>query len=169
MKSIRFKRKMSALATSFVAVMAVMATAGPAHAAEFKVTENCDVPWITCSSGDLVLWYNSKEIVQDGDSAFTAFYGDVYDHWGTSQYQGSTLSTYRYVFGHGGNGNGQYTKNNAASVENSSEVDNYRVYYNSGYSGTSQYFAKNDLWDGQDNLVNLITALKNNNASSHFA
>ncbi|MBB3074391.1 hypothetical protein FHS41_000860 [Streptomyces violarus] len=49
MRSIRFKKKMAACATSFAAVAAVMATAGPVHAAEYKVTDNCDVPWISCS------------------------------------------------------------------------------------------------------------------------
>lgn len=76
MKSIRFKKKAAAFATSFAAVVAVMTTAGPAHAAEFKVTDNCDVPWITCSYGDLWLFYNTKQFaVQDGyiKSAFTTF------------------------------------------------------------------------------------------------
>lgn len=171
MRSIRFKKKIAACAASFAAVAAVMVTAGPADAAEYTVSDNCDVPWISCSYGDLWLFYNSKDIaVQDGyyKSAFTTFYGNVYDHWGTSQYQGSTLSTYRYVFGNGGYGNGQYMKNNAASVQNCAPDDNYRVYYNSGYGGTSQYFAKNGPY-GDCNITDLISALKNNNASSHFA
>ncbi|MFF9691412.1 hypothetical protein [Streptomyces sp. NPDC014623] len=170
MKSIRFKKKAAAFATSFAAVVAVMTTAGPAHAAEFKVTDNCDVPWITCSYGDLWLFYNTKQYaVQDGyiKSAFTTFYSNVSEHSGTSQYQGSSLTTYRYVFGNGGNGNGEYMKNNAGSVQNCARDDNYRVYYNSGYGGTSQYFAKNGPY-GDCNLTDLISALQNNNASSHF-
>ncbi|WP_230396274.1 hypothetical protein [Streptomyces blattellae] len=59
-------------------------------------------------------------------------------------------------------------KNNAASVQNCSSVDNYRVYYNSGYGGTSQYFAHRDPY-GSCKLTNLISALKNENASQHFA
>ncbi|MFF5515409.1 hypothetical protein [Streptomyces coeruleorubidus] len=171
MRSFRVGKKVAACAASFAAVAAVMASAAPANAAEYKVTDNCDVPWITCSYGDLWLFYNSKEIaVQDGyiKSAFTTFYGNVYDHWGTSQYQGSSLTTYRYVFGNGGNGNGAYMKNNSASVQNCARDDNYRVYYSSGYGGTSQYFAKNGPY-GDCNITNLISALKNNNASSHFA
>ncbi|CAM5658123.1 hypothetical protein [Streptomyces purpurascens] len=121
MRGMPFKTKMAACATSFAAVAAVMATAGSADAAEYTVMDNCDVPWINCSYGDLWLFYNSKDIAVQGGyykSAFTTFYGNVSDHWGTSQYQGSSLSTYRYVFGNGGNGNGQYMKNNAASVQN---------------------------------------------------
>ncbi len=92
MRSIRFKKRVAACATSCAAVAAVMTTAGPANAAEYTVSDNCDVPWITCSYGDLWLFYNSKDIaVQDGyyKSAFTTFYGNVSDHWGTSQYEGS--------------------------------------------------------------------------------
>jgi hypothetical protein len=171
MRTARFRVKSAACAMSFAAAAAVMATAQPANAAEYTVTDNCDVPWITCSYGDLWLFYNSKDIaIQDGyiKSAYTTFYGNVSDHWGTSQYQGSSLTTYRYVFGNGGNGNGQYMKNNAASVQNCARDDNYRVYYNSGYGGTSQYFAKNGPY-GDCNITDLISALKNNNASSHFA
>ncbi|MGW3957215.1 hypothetical protein ACWEKM_41460 [Streptomyces sp. NPDC004752] len=170
MKLIPLRSKTAAGAFA-VTVAALISTATPAQAATFNVSDNCNVPWITCSEGDLWLFYNSKDIaIQNGHymSAFTTFYGNVSDHWGTSQYQGSTLSTYRYVFGSGGNGNGQYMKNNAASVQNCAPDDNYRVYYNSGYGGTSQYFAKNGSF-GDCNITNLISALKNNNASSHFA
>ncbi|GGX06912.1 hypothetical protein [Streptomyces lomondensis] len=59
-------------------------------------------------------------------------------------------------------------KNNAASVQNCARADNYRVYYNSGYGGTSQYSAKNGPY-GDCNITDLISALKNSNASSHFA
>ncbi|MFI5761999.1 hypothetical protein ACIA8F_13775 [Streptomyces sp. NPDC051563] len=171
MKDIRYMKKVAAFATSFAAVVAVMATAGPAHAAEYTVGDNCDVPWINCTQGDLWLFYNSKDIaIQDGwiKSGYTLFYGNVSDHFGTSQYQGSSLTSYRYIFVGGGNGNGQYMKNNAASVWNCAPDDNYRVYFNSGYGGTSQYFQKNGPY-GSCNITNLISALKNNNASSHFA
>ncbi|MFJ4534365.1 hypothetical protein ACIP39_00070 [Streptomyces tibetensis] len=165
------RTKLAAAGTVLAAGAALLFGAAPAQAATYNVSDNCDVPWITCSYGDLWLFYNSKDIaVQDGyiKSAFTTFYSNVSDHWGTSQYQGSSLTTYRYVFGNGGNGNGQYMKNNAASVQNCAEDDNYRVYYNSGYGGTSQYFAKNGPY-GDCNITDLISALKNNNASSHFA
>ncbi|MER7982658.1 hypothetical protein [Streptomyces sp. NPDC095817] len=171
MRGTSLKTKVAACAASFAAVAAVVVTAGPADAAEFTVSDNCNVPWISCSYGDLWVFYNSKELAVQGGyykSAFATFYGSVSDHYGTSQYQGSSLSTYRYVFGNGGNGNGQYVKNNAASVQNCAPGDNYRVYFSSGYGGTSQYFAKNEPY-GDCNITNLISALKNNNASSHIA
>ncbi|WP_329114878.1 hypothetical protein [Streptomyces sp. NBC_01353] len=170
-KNMSVRAKMSGAVTAIAACVGLLATATPAHAAEFKVTDNCDVPWINCSYGDLWLLYNSKELaIQDGryTTSWATFYGNVSDYYGTSQYQGSTLTTYRYVFNGNGNGAGQYVKNNAASVQNCSYSDNYRVYYNSGYGGTSQYFAHNEPW-GDCNLTNLISALKNENASQHFA
>jgi hypothetical protein len=33
-------------------------------------------------------------------------------------------------------------------VQNCSEADNYRVYYNSGYSGHSQYFKHREAFGG---------------------
>ncbi|WP_406864400.1 hypothetical protein ABZO31_29725 [Streptomyces sp. HUAS MG47] len=165
------RSRLNAAVTAIVAAAGLLATATPAQAAEFKVTDNCDVPWIECSYGDLWLLYNSKELaIKDGHyvTSWSSFYGNVSDYWGTSQYQGSTLTTYRYVFNGNGYGAWQYMKNNAASVQNCAPSDNYRVYYNSGYGGTSQFFAHNEPW-GDCNLTNLITALKNENASQHFA
>lgn len=141
-----------------------------AEAATFKVTTNCDVPWFTCSEGDLHLLYNSKKYaLEDGNivSSWSTFYGNVYNYRGTSRYQGSTFYEYRYVFNGSGNGSGQYMKNNAASVRNCSSVDNCRVYYNSGYGGASQYFGKSSGWSCD--FVDLVAALKNNNASQYFA
>ncbi|WP_200259458.1 hypothetical protein [Streptomyces sp. HSG2] len=140
MKLISLRAKTAAGAFA-VTTAALLATATPAQAATYNVSENCDVSWITCSDGDLWLFSNSKDIAsQDGyiKSAYTKFYSNVHDHWGTSQYQGSSLTTYRYVFGGGGNGNGQYMKNKAASVRNRAPDDSYHVYFNSGYGGTSQ-------------------------------
>lgn len=161
-----------ALATAAAAGAMLLGAAGQASAAEYKTTSNCDVPWISCSEGDLWLLYNSKEysLSSDGSryvTSWSAFYGNVSDYWGTSQYQGSTLTTYRYVFNGNGNGAWQYMKNNAASVQNCG-VDNYRVYYNSGYGGTSQYFPHREPYGGCP-WSNLISALKNENASQHFA
>lgn len=47
-------------------------------------------------------------MVKDGKyaSAYTTFYGKVYNHWGTSRYRGSAQYMYRFVFGNGGNGDG---------------------------------------------------------------
>jgi hypothetical protein len=165
------KRITTVLAALASAIALTLGNAATAHAAEYKVTDNCDVPWINCTEGDLWLFYNSKELAVSGGrytSSWASFYGNVHDYWGTSQYQGSTLTTYRYVFNGNGNGSWQYMKNNAASVQNCAPDDNYRVYYNSGYGGTSQYFAHRQPY-GECPWSNLITALKNENASQHFA
>ncbi|CAL9326336.1 MULTISPECIES: hypothetical protein [Streptomyces] len=170
MKFIKLRARTAAGAFAVTAA-AVLATAAPAQAATYNVTDNCDVPWINCTEGDLWLLYNSTAYaVQDGQyvTSWAEFYGNVSDYWGTSQYQGSTLTTYRYVFNGNGNGAWQYVKNNAASVQNCSEVDNYRVYYNSGYEGHSQYFAHREPY-GDCVLTNLDSTLKNENASEHFA
>ncbi|KOU85245.1 hypothetical protein ADK94_16635 [Streptomyces sp. XY593] len=108
--------------------------------------------------------------IKDGSytSSWAQFYGNVSDYTGTSQYQGSTLTTFRYVFNGSGTGSWQYMKNNAASVQNCSGTDAYRVYFNSGYGGTSQYFQKREPY-GSCPWSNLISALKNENASQHFA
>ncbi|MCX5096638.1 hypothetical protein OOK36_49600 [Streptomyces sp. NBC_00365] len=170
MKFVTLRAKTAAGALAATAA-ALLATATPAHAATFKVTDNCDVPWINCTEGDLWMLYSSKaNAVKDGKyvTSWASFYGNVSDYYGTSQYQGSTLNTYRYVFNGNGSGAGQYVKNNTASVQNCSEADNYRVYYNSGYSGHSQYFKHREAF-GDCALINLDSTLKNNNASEHFA
>ncbi|MFG3292857.1 hypothetical protein ACGF3G_29140 [Streptomyces sp. NPDC048179] len=164
--------RVKASAAVFAAAAALLVTASPAHAGTFKVTSNCDVPWVSCSD-EPELWelYNSKANSTSGGSYTTSwaeFWGDVYDYEGTSEYQGSTLETYRYVFNGNGSGSGQYVKNNAGSAQNCSEVNNYRVYYNSGYAGHSEYFGARDayadcVWHDLD------STLKNNEASQHFA
>lgn len=162
-------RRAGTALTATVAALALTIPAAAAHTAPGTVSDNCDVPWITCTEGDLYLFYNSKEYaVQDGKyvSSWARFYGNVNNYEGSSSYQGSTLVTYRYVFDSATNGHGQYVKNNAASVENCAAGDDYRVFYNSGYSGTSQYIGSVG-WGC--NWVNLIPALKNENASQHFA
>lgn len=171
MKNTPVRAKTSAAITAIAVSAGLLATATPAHAAEFKVTSNCDVPWITCSYGDLWVLYNRKQLAVSGGkyvTSWASFYGNVADYWGTSQYQGSTLNTYRYVFNGNGTGAWQYMKNNAASVQNCSSVDNYRVYLHSGHGGTSQYFAHRDT-HGDCRLTDLISALKNDNASQHLA
>jgi len=66
-----------------------------------------------------------------------------------------------WVFG-AGNGAGQAVKNNAASAENNSSTYDYTIYYNSNYQGASQTIG--DLaWE--NDIVNLDSTLKNNNAS----
>lgn len=173
MKNLSLRPAYRASCAVLVSAAAVMAAADPAQAAEYKVTDNCDVPWINCTEGDIFLFYNSKAYSYNADgsryvTSWSIFYGNVSDYWGTSRYQGSSLSTYRYVFNGNGSGSWQYMKNNAASVMNCAPADNYRIYYNSGYGGTSQYFGKNGPY-GDCNHTDLISALKNNNASQHFA
>ncbi|GLV91989.1 hypothetical protein Slala04_34430 [Streptomyces lavendulae subsp. lavendulae] len=172
MKKTSRARLGTALATVTAATALVAATAGSAQAAEHKVTSDCDVTWINCANEPLLmLFYNSKELaIKDGSytSSWAQFYGNVSDYTGTSQYQGSTLTTFRYVFNGSGTGSWQYMKNNAASVQNCSGTDAYRVYFNSGYGGTSQYFQKREPY-GSCPWSNLISALKNENASQHFA
>ncbi|MFB6523744.1 hypothetical protein [Streptomyces sp. NPDC056401] len=158
-------RRFGAALAVTAAALALTIPAAAAHTAPGTVSDNCDVPWINCTEGDLYLFYNSMELaVEDGRyvSSWARFYGNVYDYHGSTS--GST--TYRYVFDSATNGHGQYVKNNAASVENCSGTDNYRVYYNAGYGGTSQYVGAVN-WGC--NWVNLIPALKNENASQHFA
>ncbi|MBQ1092282.1 hypothetical protein [Streptomyces sp. B93] len=170
MKITKLRAALSAATTAVAATAGLLATATPAQAATYYVTDNCDVPWINCSYGDLWMVYNSKEYALSGGkilSSWASFYGNVHDYDGTSQYQGSTLSTYVYVFNGNGNGSGQRVKNNAASVRNCAPADNYRVYYNSGYQGHSQYFGHASAYDCP--FVNLDSTLKNDNASQHFA
>lgn len=171
MKRIPVRVKSSA-AVFTATVAALIATTSPAHAGTFNVTSNCDVPWVNCSN-EPELWelYNSKAYSVSGGSYITSwaeFWGDVYDYYGTSQYQGSTLDTYRYVFNGNGSGAWQYVKNNAGSAQNCSEVNNYRVYYNSGYAGHSQYFGHTDPY-ADCTWYDLDSTLKNNEASQHFA
>ncbi|MFJ3933853.1 hypothetical protein [Streptomyces sp. NPDC090029] len=144
-------RQLAKRRTFQAAIAATVVAAPTAQAGTWKVDDNCDVPSISCSYDDLWMNYNSAEYaVKDGKvlSAATTYYGNVYDHWGTSRHQGSTLDTYRYVFGYdtSGNGYGQYMKNNAASVRNCAPDDGYAVYYNSGYGGASQYFKPEGGW-----------------------
>jgi hypothetical protein len=99
--------------------------------------------------------------------SFAEFYGDIYDHAGTQVYQGSSLVQYTYVFYSGyGDGSGQNVKNNSGSANDCSEVDGYRVYYNSGYAGHSQSIPH---YFGCGSSTNLDSTLYNENASSHFA
>ncbi|MEU9325038.1 hypothetical protein AB0D91_14735 [Streptomyces canus] len=170
MKHVRMRVKASA--TVLAATAALLATAVPAHAGTFKVTSNCDVPWVSCSD-EPELWemYNSKALSVSGGSYTTSwaeFWGDVYDYDGTSEYQGSTLETYRYIFNSNGSGSAQYVKNNAGSMQNCSEVNNYRVYFNSGYGGHSQYIPHRDAY-ADCVWYDLDSTLKNNEASQHFA
>ncbi len=66
-----------------------------------------------------------------------------------------------YTFGGGGAGNGQYVRNNAASVFNQNRNNSVTIYYSPGGYGVSQYIKRGTG-------ANLIPALRNNNASQCF-
>ncbi|CAL2060009.1 MULTISPECIES: hypothetical protein [Streptomyces] len=168
----RIPAGLKATAAVLGATAALLIAGSPAQAGTYSVTSNCDVSWISCANEpDLWEMYNSKANSGSGGNyttSWASFYGDVDDYSGTSQYQGSTLETYRYVFNGNGSGSGQAVKNNAGSIQNCSETDNYRVYYNSSYAGHSQYIGHRDaygscVWDDLD------STLQNNEASQHFA
>lgn len=102
----------------------------------------------TCDSGEFCYFYNSNQAGSVSD--FTGSVGDY----------GATQPTC-YEFKGTGTGKGICVKNNAASVYNRTSKP-VTVYYNSDYLGTSQTIPAGGR-------ANLITALKNNNASHNFA
>ncbi|MFJ2847529.1 hypothetical protein ACIPD2_38790 [Streptomyces griseofuscus] len=115
--------------------------------------------------------YHSVDTSGEGNpsGSFASFYGNVYDHGYEDVPARGTDVFYRYVFVFAsgqGDGSGKAVKNNAASANNCSTVDGYRVYYNSGYAGHSQSIPH---YYGCGSSTNLDSTLKNNNASSHFA
>ncbi|QIQ02634.1 hypothetical protein [Streptomyces liangshanensis] len=141
--------------------MLLPATSAEAANTTKYVDSNC--PYAGCSSGDLYLKYRSSGVP---NSALATFYGNVYNYAGqTISYNGATAVDYVFVFGPG-DGSGTSVKNNAASATNCADADNYRVYFNSGYTGTAQLF---EHAGGCFVAENFIAALKNNNASQHFA
>lgn len=166
------RARMSALGAAIVAAgTAILYTATPAAAVSTQyVSDNCD--FMNCTEGDLYMNYHSVATSGNGNpsGSFAAFYGNISDHAGTYvSYNGTDAGTvhYIYVFYSGyGDGSGQLVKNNAASANNCSTVDGYRVYYNSGYAGHSQSIPH---YYGCGSSTNLDATLKNNNASSHFA
>lgn len=100
-----------------------------------------------CDAGEFCYYYNS-----DNAGSVSDFTGSVSDY-GTTQPS-------CYDFKGEGAGKGECIKNNAASVWNRSSVT-VRVYFNTGYGGSSQDF-------GAGAKGNLNTTLKNNNASHQF-
>ncbi|MDX3239393.1 hypothetical protein PV392_27635 [Streptomyces sp. ME03-5709C] len=157
---------------AITSIAALLLATSPAQAeTTFYVNDNCDVSWITCSYGDLNVNYNTMQygLTSDGHllTSYASFYGNVPDYAGASRYEGSSLVTYVYVFGNGGNGNGQRMKNNAGSVWNCAPEDNYRIYYNSGYVGHSQYIR--NAYYGSCYWTDLDSTLHDQNASQHWA
>ncbi|WP_405643088.1 hypothetical protein [Streptomyces uncialis] len=174
------KRAQFALAAAAGTIVAVL---GPAQSASAAIpTQNADsnCDYRSCPvghAGQFHLHYNSKE--NDGYYSGTAsFYGNVTNYAGETYGHngGANPVHYKFVFGKNsaglnGPGTGQAVKNNAASAENCSPWDSYRVYFNSGYQGSSQYFSHTNgshLCAGGVHM-NLNATLKNNNASQHFA
>ncbi|MFC6703953.1 CHAP domain-containing protein [Flexivirga alba] len=100
-----------------------------------------------CESGEFCLYYNSGEA------------GSVSDFSTSISDYGATQPSC-YDFKGAGAGKGLCVKNHAASVWNRTSKTVY-VYYNSGYAGTKQAI-------GAGVKVNLIAALKNNNAGHHI-
>lgn len=161
--------RFGAVAAAAAALAAPLVTATPASASGYPtyyVSDNCAVHPTYCYYGSingLTLYYNSIIPGYPYASGSTAtFASSVYN------YAGDTVSNIKYVYifqQNFGNGSGQAVKNNAAAVSTCGALDNYRVYYNSGYAGHSQTFPKNNCaYD-----YNLDSTLKNNNASQHIA
>jgi hypothetical protein len=151
-------------------------TATPASAATitYNVTSNCWNYSSHCSGNEVVddpLYVNYHSVSTSGDGnpsgSFAEFYGNVSNYGSETSHSENTDYVYHYVYLSGyGDGSGQAVKNNAASANNCSTVNGYRIYFYSGYSGHSQsiphYFSC-------ASSTNLDSTLKNNNASQHFA
>ncbi|NEA40798.1 peptidase inhibitor family I36 protein [Streptomyces sp. SID11385] len=128
-------RKFVALAATGLSALGIgLATSGTANAAE------------TCTSGYACLYYNSN---YKG-----AFYRQYFDIPNYANYYFSASAA-------GSAGAGLSVKNNTASVDNWDSYNGIRIYYNSGYQGTSQGIPAY----GQ---ANLNPDLKNDNASGKF-
>lgn len=166
-------RKFGATAAVLMAVgSAVVAGAGTASAdivATKYISDSCDIDG--CGQGDLIMNYHSVaksgEGNPSGSSAF--FHGNIWSQGYEDVPTRGTNTFIRYVYVYaagGGDGSGQAVKNNAASANNCSTVDGYRVYFSSGYAGHSQFISH---VYGCSGSFNLDSTLKNNNASSHFA
>ncbi|WP_165872854.1 GH25 family lysozyme [Nocardioides jejuensis] len=97
-----------------------------------------------CEAGEFCYYYNSFEA------------GSLSDHAPSQADYGATQPGC-YEFKSAGNGQGVCVKNHAASVWNRTGKT-VRVYFNSSYGGTSQAVAAGTK-------ANLVTALKNQNAS----
>lgn len=100
-----------------------------------------------CESGEFCLYYNSDHAGSVSDFATSiSDYGDTQPDC--------------YEFKSAGNGQGLCVKNNAAAAWNRTG-GSVTVFYNSGYGGASQTI-------GSGGKVNLVTGIKNENASHRF-
>ncbi|MGX1562815.1 hypothetical protein [Streptomyces sp. NPDC055506] len=165
-------RRTAALALAVVscAGATTIATEGQAHAVTPVYSSS---PCISRDSrgfdpdceADLFINYNSspQSGVKPAPGAYADMYGDIYDY--SAGLDGNGV--YVFVFSTAGDrpGAGQKIKNNAASADPCG-VNSYRIYYNSGYTGHSQYFGSDQFCDGD---FNFDSTLKNEDASEHWS
>ncbi|MFI2004122.1 hypothetical protein ACH432_01990 [Streptomyces jumonjinensis] len=170
-------RKTTAVASAIGALGALAFSVTPAAAAPAAPPAPISYESDACSSSGngycFILHVNSRGgQTWYSDSPCFVANKDISDHYG---YSPNGVSLVRYVFRPGqisgspavcnlsNSHDGQGIKNNAASASNGECSANYRVYFNSGYGGPSQAFLPTcgDYWPSE----NLVTALKNNNAS----
>lgn len=133
--------------TRLLALTAISAAAALSTTAAVPGTAQAAGRDGVCDSGEFCLYYNS-----DNAGSVSDFTGSIPDY-GASQ-PGC------YEFKGSGTGQGLCVKNRAASVWNRSSRT-VRVYYNSGYGGSSQTFVSGARG-------NLNSTLKNENASHEF-
>ncbi|GAA1991000.1 hypothetical protein [Kitasatospora viridis] len=127
------------------AAIAVSLSSGAAFAADITDnTANCNDT--DGGGGDACLYYNSN-------------LGGARDADPNANNYGTTY-TFKAYYG-GTNGAGQYVKNNAASVYNSTSCFDLHIWFNSNQAGAMQTIGDND-W------ANLNATLKNNNASQSW-
>ncbi|MFY4721035.1 hypothetical protein [Streptomyces sp. LaBMicrA B280] len=167
----RFRKAGTAAAALAAIGSAVLYGAGPASAdvvGTKYVSTNCIDS--TCDGG---LYVNYHSVATSGSGnpsgSFADFYGNLYSHDYIDSPTTGTNAFIRYYFIFDksmGDGGGLSVKNNAASADNCSTVDGYRIYYNTGYAGHSQFISH---VYGCSGSWNLDSTLKNNNASSHYA
>lgn len=175
-KNLITRRRFSVLLAVMTSLMFFVPAQSSMADSNENVSDNCDVYNSGCSYGDLDIHYNT--IAYDGYySAIASFYGNVYNYAGQDvSPNGATVIHYKFVFGKNINnvsasGTGVAVKNQGGSVENCAPADSYRIYFNSGYAGSSQYFQSTygALYCQSSKYVDLNSTLHNNNASQHFA
>ncbi|WP_030457618.1 hypothetical protein [Kitasatospora sp. NRRL B-11411] len=168
MKSTIGRSSMAAIAgiAALAAVLVVPGQAQAANAVDYYVSDNCN----TQSSSDCSAGFNVLDVYysQNGEGGRAKFLGNVSNYDSDSFYEGAVLYTYhyRYAYGTSSAGVNQGVRNNAASVKGCSSAANYRVYYSPAYQGSSQYIPGD--W-GCDNVTNLESWLRNENASQHWS
>lgn len=126
------------LAAGFVALSAVVGTAGTASA---------DPAFGDCLFDQVCLHYNSSSY---GYGAYYAQGGNIADYSGRSFKSGVNGSA----------GAGVSVKNNAAAVDNRGTPRNFYLYYNSNYDCSVACVTVSP-----GHVINLSATMKNNNAS----